>query len=175
MQPNLGQGGCQAIEGGYAVSDELSQLLGQGGAGVESALLRYAGRRFIRAASVSGFSRMAALMNIVYKPYLGSDPYGFYPEPVKDMWAEVEKLKIVHPGRVIGQLAMFVSMQGILEYIGAGKVFDVTLPQPLGGACKGTEDERVPYCQVPGVSTVPLREGLTDDDFRMRGIPGIAK
>ncbi|GHP12511.1 hypothetical protein PPROV_001123900 [Pycnococcus provasolii] len=173
VQPNLGQGGCQAIEGAKAITDELSMLT-NGGEGVEGALMKYASRRFLRSASVSGFSRMAALMNTVYKPYLGSDPYGFYPDPVREMWLEVEKAKIPHPGRVIGQLMMFTSMQGILEYVGAGKVFDVTLPQSLGGACKGTEEERVPYCQVPGVS-VPDRESLSDDDFKMKGIPGFAK
>jgi hypothetical protein len=32
---------------------------------------------------------MLGLLNIVYRPYLGSEPYFFYPAPVKKFWEKV--------------------------------------------------------------------------------------
>lgn len=74
------------------------------GGSVSSALERYFTQRFLRAGAIHGISRMASLMNTGYRRYLGSEPYDFYPEPVKQFWRQVEKLKIPHPGRVVGQV-----------------------------------------------------------------------
>ena len=72
---------------------------------MKDALNQYAQKRFLRAGAIHGLSRMASLMNTAYKRYLGSDPYDFYPEPVKQFWRQVEKLRIPHPGRVVGQVS----------------------------------------------------------------------
>lgn len=128
---------------------------------ITSALKKYQFRRRMRAAAVMGFARMAALMACTYRPYLGSSPYKFY-EKIPGMmtfWQNVEKLKIPHPGRVMGQIMMMMSIDMILEYItGGGKV---------------KQSERAPYCQVPGVS-IPKRS-ISDDEFRMKGFPGVAR
>ena len=129
--------------------------------GITRALKKYEVRRRMRAAAVMGFARMAALMACTYRPYLGSSPYKLY-EKIPGMmtfWKNVEKLKIPHPGRVVGQIMMMVSIDIILEYIaGGGKV---------------KQSERAPYCQVPGVS-IPKRS-VSEDDFRMKGFPGVAR
>jgi len=172
VQPNLGQGGGQAIESSYALAEELSKLGGTGKNEVNFALTKYAARRFLRTGAIHGLSRMAALMNTVYRPYLGSDPYDFYPEAIIKFWNAVEKLKIPHPGRVIGQIGMILTMDTILEYVGGGNfVYFLEGPEWLGGAVRSKE--RAPYCQVPGISA-PKRP-LTDADFKMDGIPGLAK
>jgi len=169
VQPNLGQGGGQAIESAYVLADELSKC--EGKKGIELALMKYATRRFLRTSSIHGLSRFSSLMNTVYRRYLGDEPYDWYPEPVKKFWANVAKLKIPHPGSVMGQIVLMGSMPVILEYVGAG--FFGFLPEWLAGAATGNGKDRVPRNQVPGVSA-PLRD-LKPDDFKMKGFPGIAK
>uniref|UniRef100_A0A7S2WZ25 FAD-binding domain-containing protein n=1 Tax=Chloropicon primus TaxID=1764295 RepID=A0A7S2WZ25_9CHLO len=162
MQPNMGQGGCQAIEDGYVLADVLSRCNMEEGDGcIQQALNEYGRRRCARAASIHGFARSAALMTTTWRPYLGSDPYSFYSyiPGAMQFWSALEKLKIPHPGKVIGQVMMMVSIDLILEYI----------------ACGGpvSEEDRVKYCQVPGVG-VPKRD-LPKDAFKMNGIPGFAE
>ena len=170
VQPNLGQGGGQAIESAYALADELSKC--EGKEGVKKALMMYASRRFLRTGSIHGLSRFSSLMNTVYRRHLGDEPYGFYPEPVKKFWLQVSKLNIPHPGSVAGQIAIMATMPGLLEYVGGG--FNrFGLPAWLGGASHGNGVDRVPRSQVPGVSA-PKRD-LSSKDFEMRGFPGLAK
>jgi len=170
VQPNLGQGGGQAIESAYALADELAKC--ENGVGVKKALMMYTARRFLRTSSIHGLSRFSSLMNTVYRKYLGDEPYGFYPEPVQKFWNNVAKLKIPHPGSVVGQVAIMGSMPGILEYVGGG--FNrFGLPAFLGGASHGNGLDREPRSQVPGVSA-PMRD-LKAEDFQMKGIPGLAK
>jgi len=58
MMPNLGQGGCQAIEDAYVLVQELSELKSRDN--IEGALKTYRNRRLIRSASVQGLSRFAS-------------------------------------------------------------------------------------------------------------------
>jgi zeaxanthin epoxidase len=170
VQPNLGQGGGQAIESAYALADELAKC--EGKKGVKAALMKYAGRRFLRTGAIHGLSRFSSLMNTVYRRHLGDEPYAFYPEPVQKFWNAVAKLKIPHPGSVVGQVAIMGSMPVILEYVGGGfNRFGV--PAIFGGASTGNGVDRVPRSQVPGVSA-PKRD-LKPEDFQMKGIPGLAK
>mmetsp|Transcript_9785 Transcript_9785/g.36333 ORF Transcript_9785/g.36333 Transcript_9785/m.36333 type:complete len:514 (-) Transcript_9785:309-1850(-) len=104
VQPNLGQGGGQAIESAYALADELAKC--EGKKGVKMALMKYSSRRFLRTSSIHGLSRFSSLMNTVYRKYLGDEPYGFYPEPIQKFWNFVSGLKIPHPGSVVGQVAI---------------------------------------------------------------------
>ena len=166
MQPNMGQGGCQAIEDAYVLADVLSRCDASGASAsgtmmsVEEALKEYEGKRVMRAASIHGFARSAALMTTTWRPYLGTDPYDFYKYIPGAMafWGAVEKLRIPHPGKVMGQIAMMSSIDLILEYIACGS--------PV------SEKDRVAYCQVPGVG-VPKRD-LPKDAFRMKGVPGFS-
>lgn len=58
MMPNLGQGGCQAIEDALVISEELEKLKSR--SEIRSALDRYKKRRYIRSAAVQGLSRFAS-------------------------------------------------------------------------------------------------------------------
>ncbi|KAH8049389.1 FAD binding protein [Aureococcus anophagefferens] len=58
MMPNLGQGGCQAIEDAFVLDQELRGLRKRSYAG--KALQTYRNRRLVRSASVQGLSRFAS-------------------------------------------------------------------------------------------------------------------
>lgn len=58
MMPNLGQGGCQAIEDSYVITEELSSATSR--KEVTKKLKNYAQRRQIRSAAVQGLSRFAS-------------------------------------------------------------------------------------------------------------------
>jgi zeaxanthin epoxidase len=181
MQPNMGQGGCQAIEDAYVLAAELSRCNpsvlastssfsssegkeeGEEAASIsiDQALKNYESKRCMRAAAIHGFARSAALMTTTWRPYIGSDPYDFYKYVPGAMafWALMEKLKIPHPGKIAGQIAMMSTIDMILEYIACGNPVE--------------EKDRVAYCQVPGVG-VPKRN-IPKNAFDMKGIPGFAK
>lgn len=81
MQPNLGQGGCMAIEDCYQLILELDKI-NENGADVclsnevASALKRYEEKRMFRVRLVHTMSRMASKMLADYRPYMdfGSGP-----------------------------------------------------------------------------------------------------
>jgi len=58
MMPNLGQGGCQAIEDSFVLAQELSSMKTRNE--VEENLDNYKSRRLIRSAAVQGLSRFAS-------------------------------------------------------------------------------------------------------------------
>jgi len=58
MMPNLGQGGCQAMEDAVVIAEELAEIGRR--SEVPDALMRYKDRRLIRSASVQGLSRFAS-------------------------------------------------------------------------------------------------------------------
>jgi zeaxanthin epoxidase len=58
MMPNLGQGGCQAIEDAFVIVDELEQCKTRND--IAGALRRYRDRRLVRSAAVQGLSRFAS-------------------------------------------------------------------------------------------------------------------
>merc|ERR1711939_1036457 len=60
MMPNLGQGGCQAIEDAQVLSEVLSGLESKSRADVAEALATYKDRRLVRSAAVQGLSRFAS-------------------------------------------------------------------------------------------------------------------
>merc|ERR1711903_358830 len=60
MMPNLGQGGCQAIEDAQVLSEVLSGLESKSHADVAEALATYKDRRLVRSAAVQGLSRFAS-------------------------------------------------------------------------------------------------------------------
>mmetsp|Transcript_21389 Transcript_21389/g.69217 ORF Transcript_21389/g.69217 Transcript_21389/m.69217 type:complete len:420 (+) Transcript_21389:2-1261(+) len=156
MQPNLGQGGCQAMEDAHRLGEELKGIIGAGNPNLQTplALQSYQLRRIGRAGAVMGFARFAALMTTTYRGVLGADPYDFYPEPVQSFWHQVEKLNIPHPGAVLGQVAIMGSIQPILQYVTAG------------GDTSGLPED---------VLKIQKMRDIPDDVFTMRGIPGFAK
>lgn len=58
MMPNLGQGGCQAIEDAFVLVDELESVKKR--TEIEDKLRSYHDRRLIRSAVVQGLSRFAS-------------------------------------------------------------------------------------------------------------------
>ena len=58
MMPNLGQGGCQAIEDAVVLAQELKKLDRRSAA--DAALVTYRNRRLVRSAAVQGLSRFAS-------------------------------------------------------------------------------------------------------------------
>jgi len=58
MMPNLGQGGCQAIEDAFVIAQELESASTRDE--IENKLNAYRGRRLIRSAAVQGLSRFAS-------------------------------------------------------------------------------------------------------------------
>lgn len=116
MQPNLGQGGCMAIEDAFQLSVDLTaEVNAASKAGrqpdVEGTLQAYFRKRVLRAAAIHGMARMAAYMASTYKAYLGE---GLGPlEKMTD-------LKILHPGRVGGQLVLTLTMPMVLDWVLGG-------------------------------------------------------
>jgi len=58
MMPNLGQGGCQAIEDAYVLVEELGSIKTRDE--IEGKLKTYRNRRLVRSAAVQGLSRFAS-------------------------------------------------------------------------------------------------------------------
>merc|ERR1719424_422573 len=58
MMPNLGQGGCQALEDAMVLSEQMTALKSRGE--ISGALEEYRARRLARSAAVQGLSRFAS-------------------------------------------------------------------------------------------------------------------
>ncbi|XP_027914261.1 zeaxanthin epoxidase, chloroplastic-like isoform X2 [Vigna unguiculata] len=116
MQPNMGQGGCMAIEDSYQLALELDNAWEKSTKSgspldIDSSLKSYERERRLRVAIVHGMARMAALMASTYRAYLG---VGLGPLEF------LTKFRIPHPGRVGGRFLI-------------GKVMPLMLNWVLGG------------------------------------------
>jgi len=131
MQPNLGQGGCMAIEDGFQLAADLSDAVEKAADGypnIENVLKGYQGKRLVRASAIHGLAGSAAIMASTYKAYLG-EGLG----PLGDL---LLPLKIPHPGKVGGYLAMNAVMPTMLSWV-------------LGGNSQiCTTTERNPVCHL---------------------------
>ncbi|XP_020550425.1 zeaxanthin epoxidase, chloroplastic-like [Sesamum indicum] len=152
MQPNLGQGGCMAIEDGYQLALELDKAWRQSvKAGntidIVSSLKRYENARKVRVAIIHGLARMAAMMASTYKAYLGVGlgPLSF-----------LTKYKIPHPGRVGGRIFIDVAMPLMLSWV-------------LGGNGSKLEG-RVLHCRLSDKASDQLRRWFTDNDALERAL-----
>merc|ERR1712060_556096 len=74
MMPNLGQGGCQAIEDSAVIAAKLSEVSSR--SQVEGALSTYRNRRLTRSAAVQGLSRFAS--DIIIRGFDTPCKLGFY-------------------------------------------------------------------------------------------------
>lgn len=134
MQPNLGQGGCMAIEDAYELAKIISgEMDRRGGAPsalelpYASLLKRYQNERVMRAGAIHGMARMAAIAASTYKAYLGEQ---FHFE---------DKIKIPHPGRVVGGVAMRASMPMVLGWVLGGNTGKIKV------------EDRAQYCKIDDV------------------------
>lgn len=154
MQPNMGQGGCMAIEDGYQLALELEKAFmesSETGAPIDivSSLKRYEKERRLRVAIIYGMARMAAIMASTYRPYLGVGlgPFSF-----------LTKLRIPHPGRVGGRFFIKVAMPQMLSWV-------------LGGNSSKLEG-RSPSCRLSDKASDLLQRWFEDDDALERALSG---
>ncbi|KAL8473206.1 hypothetical protein ACS0TY_029473 [Phlomoides rotata] len=152
MQPNLGQGGCMAIEDGYQLALELDKARRQSiesGSAIDiiSSLRRYENARKLRVAIIHGLARMAAIMASTYKAYLGVGlgPLSF-----------LTKYRIPHPGRVGGRVFIDVAMPLMLSWV-------------LGGNGSNLEG-RALQCRLSDKASDHLRKWFNDDDALERAL-----
>ncbi|CAO2042473.1 unnamed protein product [Urochloa humidicola] len=146
MQPNLGQGGCMAIEDGYQLAVELEnawQESVKSGTPMDivSSLKRYEKERRFRVAVIHGLARMAAIMATTYRPYLGVGlgPLSF-----------LTKLRIPHPGRVGGRFFITIGMPAMLSWV-------------LGGNSSKLEGRPL-SCRLSDKANDQLSRWFEDDD-----------
>ncbi|KAH7520179.1 hypothetical protein FEM48_Zijuj08G0116900 [Ziziphus jujuba var. spinosa] len=154
MQPNMGQGGCMAIEDSYQLAMELDKAWSQSiktGTPIDvvSSLKSYERARRLRVAVIHGMARMAALMASTYKAYLGVGlgPLSF-----------LTKFRIPHPGRVGGRFFIDIAMPLMLTWV-------------LGGNSSKLEG-RSPSCRLSDRANDQLRKWFEDDDALERAISG---
>lgn len=154
MQPNLGQGGCMAIEDGFQLALELDKAWRQSKeAGtpidITSSIQRYEKERRLRVAIIYGMARMAAIMATTYKPYLGVGlgPLSF-----------LTKFRIPHPGRVGGRFFIDIAMPLTLSWV-------------LGGNSEKLEG-RPPSCRISDKASDQLQRWFEDDDALERALKG---
>ncbi|CAN4082906.1 unnamed protein product [Withania somnifera] len=146
MQPNLGQGGCMAIEDSYQLAMELDKAWSQSvksGSPVDiiSSLRSYESARKVRVGVIHGLARMAAIMASTYKAYLGVGlgPLSF-----------LTKYRIPHPGRVGGRIFIDLGMPLMLSWV-------------LGGNGDKLEG-RIQHCRLSERANDQLRKWFEDDD-----------
>ncbi|KAG1671989.1 hypothetical protein FOA52_013362 [Chlamydomonas sp. UWO 241] len=132
MQPNLGQGGCMAIEDAYELANNLADGMDRAGGqparlDVPRVFAEYQSHRMPRASAIHGMAGMAAFMASTYKAYLG--------EGLPGALGGLVKLKIPHPGRVAGRIVMNLTMPAVLGWV-------------LGGNTENIERSRVGHCRL---------------------------
>uniref|UniRef100_A0A1J3ES39 Zeaxanthin epoxidase, chloroplastic n=1 Tax=Noccaea caerulescens TaxID=107243 RepID=A0A1J3ES39_NOCCA len=154
MQPNMGQGGCMAIEDSYQLAMELEGAWKQSvetntPVDVVSSLKKYEESRRLRVAIIHGMARMAAIMASTYKAYLGVGlgPLSF-----------LTKFRVPHPGRVGGRFFIDIAMPLMLNWV-------------LGGNSEKLEG-RSPSCRLTDKADDRLREWFEDNDALERTING---
>ncbi|CAH9145535.1 unnamed protein product [Cuscuta epithymum] len=154
MQPNLGQGGCMAIEDGYQLAHELDKSWRRSvksGTPIDitSSLKSYERERRLRVGIIHGLARMAAMMAVAYKAYLGVGlgPLSF-----------LTKFRIPHPGRVGGGIFMELAMPIMLSWVLGGN----------GGKLEG----RTLHCRLSDKANDQLRKWFEDNDALERAMNG---
>nr|GLL39035.1 zeaxanthin epoxidase [Ipomoea trifida] len=154
MQPNLGQGGCMAIEDGYQLALELDKARRQSvesGTPIDiaSSLKSYEKERRVRVGIIHGLARMAALMATTYKTYLdvGHGSLSF-----------LTNFRIPHPGTVGGRFFIDIAMPLLLNWVLVGN---------------GTKLEgRTLHCRLSDKANDQLRRWFDDDDALERAMNG---
>ncbi|KAG4386490.1 hypothetical protein AAZX31_11G054600 [Glycine max] len=154
MQPNMGQGGCMAIEDSYQLALELDnawqQSIKSGSPiDIDSSLKSYERERRLRVAIVHGMARMAAMMASTYKAYLG---VGLGPLEF------LTKFRIPHPGRVGGRFFIDKMMPLMLNWV-------------LGGNSSKLEGRPV-CCRLSDKANDQLHRWFEDNDALERAING---
>ncbi|KAK7367540.1 hypothetical protein VNO80_09553 [Phaseolus coccineus] len=154
MQPNMGQGGCMAIEDSYQLALELDNAWEQSiksgyPIDIDSSLKSYERERRLRVAIVHGMARMAALMATTYKAYLGVG---------LGQLEFLTKFRIPHPGRVGGRFFIDKMMPLMLNWV-------------LGGNSSKLEGRPI-CCRLSDKANDQLHTWFEDNDALERAING---
>ncbi|ONK67235.1 uncharacterized protein A4U43_C06F18040 [Asparagus officinalis] len=154
MQPNMGQGGCMAIEDSYQLALELEKASVQSAEtgtpiDIVPSLKRYEKERRFRVAAIYGMARMAAIMASTYRPYLG---VGLGPLSFLTMF------RIPHPGRVGGRFFIKYLMPKMLSWV-------------LGGNSSKLEGRSL-SCRLTDKANDMLQRWFEDDDSMERALSG---
>ncbi|KAE9596671.1 hypothetical protein Lal_00007834 [Lupinus albus] len=154
MQPNMGQGGCMAIEDSYQLAWELNKAWEQSiksGSPIDihSSLKSYERERRVRVAIVHGMARMAAQMATTYRPYIG---VGLGPLEF------LTKFRIPHPGKLGGRFIIDKVMPSMLKWV-------------LGGNSSKLKG-RPQSCRITDKANDQLQKWFQDDDALERAING---
>jgi zeaxanthin epoxidase len=139
MMPNLGQGGCMAIEDAYVLGRELALVGYQGEGGIDDkhmiplALKRYNKNRVLRAAAVQGMSRLSSAILFQYN------------HPFEVEWGMPPKFKNTAPKSIITRAG-----QGFLQNVAFPLQFEFLFDFPggLGGGVAGDVEEMSPLGRV---------------------------
>ncbi|XP_057450524.1 zeaxanthin epoxidase, chloroplastic-like isoform X2 [Lotus japonicus] len=113
MQPNLGQGGCMAIEDCYQLILELDKVAqnGSGDFDVISALRRYEKKRIPRVRVLHTASRLASKLLVNYRPYI---EFKFWP------LSNLANMKIKHPGIYVARALLKFTFPHFVTWMIAG-------------------------------------------------------
>ncbi|XP_052194493.1 zeaxanthin epoxidase, chloroplastic-like isoform X2 [Diospyros lotus] len=117
MQPNLGQGGCMAIEDCYQLIHELDKVAETFGSEfslsneIVSALRRYEKKRMFRVSIAHGMSRMASQMLAGYRPYMN---FGFGPLSHLLSW------RPMHPAIIVARILLQIFLPQYMVWMIAG-------------------------------------------------------
>ncbi|ESW28796.1 hypothetical protein PHAVU_002G018700 [Phaseolus vulgaris] len=154
MQPNMGQGGCMAIEDSYQLALELDNAWEQSiksgyPIDIDCSLKSYERERRLRVAIVHGMARMAALMATTYKAYLGVG---------LGRLEFLTKFRIPHPGRVGGRFFIDKMMPLMLNWV-------------LGGNSSKLEGRPI-CCRLSDKANDQLHTWFEDNDALERAING---
>ncbi|KAH9711967.1 Zeaxanthin epoxidase [Citrus sinensis] len=154
MQPNMGQGGCMAIEDAYQLAVELERACNKSFESktpidIVSALKSYESARRLRVAIIHRMARSAAMMASTYNGYLsvGLGPLSF-----------LTKFPIPHPGRVVRRFFIDLAMPLMLNWV-------------LGGNSSKLEG-RSPCCRLSDKASDQLRTWFRDNDALERAMNG---
>ncbi|KAL4367730.1 hypothetical protein GQ457_05G007140 [Hibiscus cannabinus] len=154
MQPNMGQGGCMAIEDSYQLALELDKAWNrsvESGTAVDivSSLKSYERARRLRVAIIHGMARMAASMASAYKGFLGVGlgPLSF-----------LTKFRIPHPGTVAVRFFIDLAMSLMLNWV-------------LGGNSSELEGRSL-SCRLSDKASDQFRTWFEDNDALERTING---
>lgn len=119
MQPNLGQGGCMAIEDCYQLILELDKFVKSGldfqqSNEISTMLRRYEKKRMFRVSTVHAASRMASKALTAYRPYMefGSGSLSFMSSP-----------KITKPSALVVRAFLQILMPQFMIWMMAGHGF----------------------------------------------------
>ncbi|KAK7317281.1 hypothetical protein RJT34_01370 [Clitoria ternatea] len=134
MQPNLGQGGCMAIEDCYQLILELDMVAKHGSneSEVISALRRYEKKRIPRVRVLHTASRMASEMLVNYRPYI---EFQFWPLSLSQNM--INMMQIKHPGIHVARALSKFTFPKFVTWMIAGHGY-LSLFNPFSFFCSKT-------------------------------------